>query len=441
MNKQKPIFVILALIAIVSIMIPSTALADVLPPKKQMDLNVSANKVICKEGLVKVIKTSNAKPACVKPSTAEKFVKRGIVEPIDTKLLDSIKNRNPIGTVKKISVIKVSGDSGRLDLSPTTTAYNFVFEVCADDRTIRAPEVLISSDSEVRSIKLADRIMANTCGTSVAVIKTSNPDSIQATLTNKGGITEKITSLESKVKELQEKLDSEKNNVKTLSQMTEKPSDYKKQVSESTNKISDLRKELNTAKEELNRYLFHFYAKPSKISDYKKPLSFGGLPVEGVLVNKLSVSEQVGVMETPPLYNVVFEVCAGDVVVRAPQIEISSDISKVTVKLADKILSNSCQMGTGKVKASDMDSVAVSLKTPAELSAKISSLEKMISEMQATISDDKKALNELIRLAPEKRPSDFDEKVTELTASIADLRNQINDARVELYRLLSQVYQ
>lgn len=421
-------------------MIPSTALADVLPPKKQLELDVIPQKVVCKEGLVKVIKKSNGMPACVKPDTAEKFAKRGIVEPIDTKLLDAIKSRTPIGTVKKLLVTKIAGNAGRLDLTPTTSAYNFIFEVCANEKTIRSPEVLISSDSEVRSIKLADRIMANSCNTSVAVIKASNPDSIQITLVNKGGITEKITSLENKVQELQEKLNEEKSSLKTSSHMLEKQSDYKQRVTESANKISELRKELNAAKEELNKYLFSFYAKPTKISDYKKPLSFGGLPVEGVLINKLSVTEQVGVMETPPLYNVVFEACAGENVVRAPQIQVSSDTGTVLVLLAEKILPNSCQMGTGKIKASDSNSVTVSLKTPADLSAKIASLEKMISDMQGQIALDKTELNNLVRLAPDKRPADFDTKITELTAKIADQRNKINDSKVELYRLLSQVY-
>lgn len=422
-------------------MIPSTVLADVLSPKKQTDLNVPTNKVICKEGLIKVIKKSNGKPACVTPNTAEKFEKRGIVEPIDKKTLETIKNRNPIGTVKKISVTKVFGDSGRLDLSPTTVAYNVIFEVCSSDKAIRAPEVLLSSDSEVKRIKLSNKILANSCEISAGTIRTTNLDSITATLINQGGITDRITSLENKIKELQEKLGGEKTNLATSARMSEKPTDYKQKVSDSTGKISELRKELNAAKEEYYRYLFSFYAKSTKISDYKRPLSFSGLPIEGVLINKLSVTEQVGVMETPPLYNVVFEACAGNNVVRAPQIEVSSDSGVVVVKLAEKILPNSCQMGTGKVKASDTESVSVSLKTSADLSEKIANLEKMISDLQGVIASDKSELNSLVRLAPEKRPVDFDQKVTELTAKIADLRNQINDTRTELYRILSQIYQ
>ena len=128
-------------------------------------------------------------------------------------------------------------------------------------------------------------------------------------------------------------------------------------------------------------------------------------------------------------------------IVRAPQIEVSSDSGKVTVKLADKILANSCQLGTGKVKASDTESITVSLKTPADLSLKISTLEKIMKEMQTTIAEDKNTLDELVHLDPDKRPADFEEKVTELTKKIADLRSQINDVRVELYRILSQVYQ
>jgi hypothetical protein len=48
-----------------------------LPPLKQLRAGVSSENIVCKEGLVVVIKTSNGNPSCVKPETKIKLLERG----------------------------------------------------------------------------------------------------------------------------------------------------------------------------------------------------------------------------------------------------------------------------------------------------------------------------------------------------------------------------
>lgn len=48
-----------------------------LPPKKQLKLVESPEKIVCNEGLQLIFKSTNNSPACVKPKTAEKLIERG----------------------------------------------------------------------------------------------------------------------------------------------------------------------------------------------------------------------------------------------------------------------------------------------------------------------------------------------------------------------------
>jgi len=52
--------------------------ADIDSPRKQMAEGVSAQDVICRDVLEKVIRT-NGMPACVKPETVDKMFERGML--------------------------------------------------------------------------------------------------------------------------------------------------------------------------------------------------------------------------------------------------------------------------------------------------------------------------------------------------------------------------
>jgi hypothetical protein len=49
-----------------------------LSPRYQTSAGIGAEMVECREGFELVMKTSNASPMCVKETTAEKLVDRGI---------------------------------------------------------------------------------------------------------------------------------------------------------------------------------------------------------------------------------------------------------------------------------------------------------------------------------------------------------------------------
>ena len=51
-----------------------------LSPKKQLELGIAPENVICNQGLELIFKSTDNSPACVKPKTAEKLFERGWVE-------------------------------------------------------------------------------------------------------------------------------------------------------------------------------------------------------------------------------------------------------------------------------------------------------------------------------------------------------------------------
>src|SRR2546422_973837 len=72
-----------ALILLSSVSVVPLTFAQVPPvaifqsPKKQVEQGLSADRVKCNEDLILMIKAFDNSPACVKPQTAEKLVKRG----------------------------------------------------------------------------------------------------------------------------------------------------------------------------------------------------------------------------------------------------------------------------------------------------------------------------------------------------------------------------
>lgn len=431
---------VVVLFSITGLLLSNVAFADVIPPKKQMKLKFTVDEVVCKEGLFKVIKKSTGTVACVKPSTAEKLANAGWANPVDQKLVNAMKTQlQSVGTVNILAKIKIPANAGIAQSAPQTIAYNVVFEACANEITVRVPEVIVSSDSEVKSVKLADKILPNTCQTSAAKIKVANPDSIKATLYNKGGISKKINELESTVKTLQETLAAEKSNLSTYVNQEPKPADIKQKVAESTNKIVELRQNINKAKSELERYFFGLYVSSSSVSKGTAIQSFSGQPVDGGLVDILSITQQLASTEKPFGYNVVFEACAGNNIIRAPLVQVNSDLENKGIKLADKISPNSCQLGTAKITANNSEGITAAFANTGDVSAKVVELDGKIAELQKTIQSEKKSLNELTHLAP--RPADFNEQAIALSNTIIDLRTQINDLKTQLHSILFQFYE
>jgi len=437
MIKSKFLLYSVVVFAFVSIFLSSAAFADVISPHKQIQLKISVSKVSCKEGFVKVIKTSDDKPACVKPSSVEKLVNSGWAKPVDPKIIVSSTERSPLGDATVLSIVKEFGSSGRLDTSPRTVGYVVVFDACAFDKTIRAPQVLVNSDSESKNIQLASMIPANVCQTNSVSIKAMDTNSIKVSLTNKGGITDKITTLENNISNLLEKINQDKKKISELTDI-ESTESMKQDITATSNSLLDLRTQLNTAKSDYNTYLFALLAEPAKLSELRTPVVFEGTKIDGVRITTVTSYQQIDSKDRPFAYNVIFEVCSDLNTIRLPQVKITSDTETIIVKLADKIPAKTCQKSIAKIKALDISNLTYELGTSNDVSTKIDEIQTNLDTQQKALANLKQELSELTHKA--QKPADFDKKVNELSNQIIDLRNKINSNKEQLARYQFQFY-
>ncbi|QDI89347.1 hypothetical protein Nisw_07330 [Candidatus Nitrosopumilus sp. SW] len=407
--------------------------ADVISPRQQMNLDFTSEQVICSEGLVKIIKKSNGNASCVKPATAEKLSQNGWANPLTEKKLDEIKmikskKGQPAGTINEIATVKQSTKIIKGTTTAGISGYSYIFEACAASKTVRSPEIFVTSDSETKHVKLAEMLKANSCYPSSVIIKAADPNSISATLLNKGGISEKISSLENQITDLKERITAAKQKIpKSGDQNPETLSD-----------IVSLKKELKSLQDQLRRYLMVLYLPTSaRATELDIPKSITGKPLDGMIVNLISVTESVGKPESSnpdfKRYDVVFEACAGNDPVRLPVITIVSDSTSTTVKLIDKIIPNSCQVGVAKINALDSNSIAPKISTNSGISDDVTKLETKIDQLQKDISDLRKLLTQL---TSKKLDSAGEEKVTEIALNIAELRVELLETRAKLHALL-----
>ena len=410
------------------------AYADVVSPKKQINIGTNPEKVICKENLFKIILKSGNRTLCVKPATAITLIERGVTKSTDSnaakKFMEALTTTTNIGQVKKIAVLGIDAGSKIFRSDPPKIAYKVLFEVCANDLPIISPEVIISSQSATSFVKLAEDLPANTCEINAGTVAAKYPETIEVTLVNKGGVSNKISQLESKVAELKLKLEDEK---AKLDARTKEGNIAKQQ--ERISSIVQIRIELNDAREELNRYLFALHATPQlKIQDISVPKSFSGAPIEGVVVNKLAANKQL----SGDGFDVAFEMCASSQIVRLPLVTVNSDLESKVVKLADKIIPNTCQVTGAKIMATSADDIQVSIGDTSEKSSIASQLEAKIADLTKSLQAEKLALKNLTHNP--SRPANFDEQATNIANKISDLRNEINLAKVQLYSLLNNIY-
>jgi len=454
-NNIKSTLLILSISSLAMLLLAQTplqAFADVSSPKKQIKIGIEETEVVCKANLVKVYRINADSTSCFTPSSAQKLIDMGVAKEIPKDKLEakkSFRQNSPIGTVTGITTVKQFGEEGRLSSSLRVIDYVHVFEVCAKDKTIRAPEVLMTSDSESKKVKLAQKIMADKCYTSSAKIKATDPASINASLTNRGMVTDKITELETKVKDIQQKLSVLKKSLPEEAKLGSAAldEDGKKKISSTATEISQLRKDLNQAKGELNKYLFALHSPMQpKSSDFaKQKLTFTGVPLKDTSVNLMSITKQTSGTKDQSstfgdlkVYNVVFEACTGKDVLMAPEVKVTSDSEEKTVRVSERIIANSCLMSTAKINAKDASSIALEIANRGDISVKIAELEKRIDSMS---EEQVKHQTELNKLAVQsEKPDDYEKKVSDLSSKIIQLRNEIRDAKFQLYGSIYEVY-
>lgn len=87
----------------------------------------------------------------------------------------------------------------------------------------------------------------------------------------------------------------------------------------------------------------------------------------------------------------------------------------------------------------EIDSVQLSISDSEVQSAIVINLEKKISELSATLDEQKRAFDKLTHLAP--RPADVKEQQASIAENIVELREQIILEKAALYNLIKQQYQ
>ena len=418
--------------------------ADVVAPNKQLDLDFTSQEVICKEKLVKIIQISNDEVACVSPESVPLLVDRGFTLAPNPEIISEVieQQSTPIGKIIHMATTKHYVNPGQVESFPKIVDYNYVFKICAFEEKIKFPTVVVTSDSETKSIKLPRQISAEQCNTSAAKIKASDPDSISSRLLNHGGITEVITELESKIESLKSDITAQREKLSFINAETP-GNDRAKKVSAIHKKITDIRNELKNTRAELNKYSLLLSLSPtSDITPVVKGKSITGVSIDGVVSEIVSVNEALIQPEDRPensmAYNVVFEICT-DSTLRIPVVELTSDISSKIVKMAEKITSNSCQVSTGKIIAQNSNSISIKLAGQTLSSETIITLEKQIGTLKDLMQIEQEKLNSASTsssISKEERAI----AISESTIKSQELRKEINALKVQLHKILLEIY-
>ena len=426
MKKISTLFAISFSLIFISVMfIPASA--DIIPPKKQTNLGIPVEDIICDTGMFKVIRTGTNSVACVKPESASKLVSKGWAQKFDESKLNELVNKISVssGKINTLVITPITTEFGKLSPKISIASYDYVFEVCSSSKSLVSPEILVRSDSETKHYELAETISPNSCVVSGTIIKAANPDSVSAIIVSKGDVSQIILDAKAKVESLRQ-------------QILEVKQSFGKENTEANkkqgNKIADLRLQLNDAIADLHRMYFMLYT-PAKSKMTSDKMSFSGTPIQGETATKISVSPSVS---SANIYDVVFEACAGEKQVRIPIVMIDSDKEKVNVKLGDKIAPKTCQLTSAKIGATDPQSISIKVAGNAESSNKAMDLETKIADLQNQLISAKEKLKEMVHST--SRPDGFNEQLTSQIDKITKLRDQIISSKAELSKILYLTY-
>jgi len=126
---------------------------------------------------------------------------------------------------------------------------------------MRAPEVIVSSDSEVKNVNLNKAISTNTCTTTATAIKAFDVNTIKLKKVDKSKINTMITAAEKNLSKIKSKISKKNIDLEELlltlpgGNNPTKPANVKK-VNDITMELSDLRKQLKDARGEYYRLLY-----------------------------------------------------------------------------------------------------------------------------------------------------------------------------------------
>jgi len=127
-------------------------------------------------------------------------------------------------------------------------------------------------------------------------------------------------------------------------------------------------------------------------------------------------------------YDVAFELCSSSKKIYIPDILIKSDSETQRYEIPETVEPNTCIVSATFIKATDPNTVKITLLNQGDISKTLSDLEAKVSSLQQELDVARKLLG--TKSAPD---------VTQ-TAKMSELRKQLNETKDDLYRLYFALY-
>lgn len=146
-----------------------------------------------------------------------------------------------------------------LDATQTPGLYDAIFEVCAGPTTIKLPIIKVTSDKQSQTIKMGDKITANSCQMTSVKIEATDKNSISVTPAGNADSSNKASDLEVKINSLQTSLTKERQTLKSLVHNPDRPENFAELLDAHVIKITELRNQISMAKAEFSKILYQTY--------------------------------------------------------------------------------------------------------------------------------------------------------------------------------------
>ena len=451
---KKSINFVLAIIFTASLLSGSVGLSygvNFIPsPREQMDNGTSPANVVCKEGLELIIRVNTNSAACIMSDSYDRILQLGWAKTLED--YKSTLQPSSFGDVKTVRIVPLYFDTGIRESKPEIiTTYNYVFEACAKSEAINTPEILIISDSETKLVNLSQSLSPMSCKIGTTQVKAADTNSIKVSLAKKTDLANIANKLESNMIKIQDELAIEKKELADLVDRDFHSQDDYKKISEKTDNIVILKKELEVvhADWQKNQYVLILGDKEpipikSKVSN-KVILPTQLPPMDYAHVNKIKITPQYvdsGRLKSDPItssYKFDFEACAVKDNILSPEVLVRSDSEAKSIKFEESLNAFSCQIGSTVIRAADKNNIQGTVVATGEISKLLTELDSNVFMIQESIAKDKKALLEITNQRP--TPDDFEQKVSEITNRILNLKNELNQAKEEFKIIKYMVYE
>ncbi|GBH34291.1 hypothetical protein NZNM25_10820 [Nitrosopumilus zosterae] len=146
-----------------------------------------------------------------------------------------------------------------LNATQTPGLYDAIFEVCAGSTTIKLPVIKVTSDKQSQTIKMGDKISANSCQMTSVKIEANDKSTISVTPAGNADSSNKASDLEVRINSLQASMIQEKQTLKSLIHNPDRPENFVELVDTHVIKIIELRNQLILAKAEFSKIMYQTY--------------------------------------------------------------------------------------------------------------------------------------------------------------------------------------